>query len=82
MAEMGELKEAGCVAVSDDGKPVASAELMRRSLQYAAGMGIMVISHAEELSLVGEGVMNEGFTSTEIGLKGIPQGRRRYCHGA
>jgi len=73
MAEMGELKEAGCVAVSDDGRPVSSAELMRRSLQYAAGIGIMVISHAEELSLVGEGVMNEGFTSTEIGLKGIPR---------
>ena len=73
MAEMGELKEAGCVAVSDDGKPVANPELMRRSLQYAHGMGIMVISHAEELSLVGEGVMNEGFTSTEIGLKGIPR---------
>jgi len=73
MSEMGELKEAGCVAVSDDGRPVVSAELMRRSLQYAAGMGIMVISHAEELSLVGEGVMNEGFTSTEIGLKGIPR---------
>src|SRR5512138_3695380 len=73
MAEMGELKEAGCVAVSDDGKPVANAEVMRRSLQYAAGMGIMVISHAEELALVGEGVMNEGFTSTEIGLKGIPR---------
>jgi dihydroorotase len=73
MAEMGELKEAGCVAVSDDGKPVANAELMRRSLQYANGIGIMVISHAEELALVGEGVMNEGFTSTEIGLKGIPR---------
>jgi dihydroorotase len=73
MSELGELKEAGCVAVSDDGKPVASAELMRRSLQYAHGIGIMVISHAEELSLVGEGVMNEGFTSTEIGLKGIPR---------
>jgi dihydroorotase len=73
MAEMGELKEAGCVAVSDDGRPVTNAELMRRSLQYAAGMGIMVISHAEELALVGEGVMNEGFTSTEIGLKGIPR---------
>jgi len=73
MSEMGELKEAGCVAVSDDGKPVANAELMRRSLQYANGIGIMVITHAEELSLVGEGVMNEGFTSTEIGLKGIPR---------
>ncbi len=73
MSEMGELKEAGCVAVSDDGKPVANAELMRRSLQYANGIGIMVITHAEDLSLVGEGVMNEGFTSTEIGLKGIPR---------
>ncbi len=72
MAEMGELKESGCVAVSDDGKPVNNSELMRRSLQYAAGIGIMVISHAEELELVGEGVMNEGFTSTELGLKGIP----------
>ena len=73
LAEMGELKESGCVAVSDDGKPVANAELMRRALEYARGMGIMVISHAEELSLVGEGVMNEGFTATELGLKGIPR---------
>jgi dihydroorotase len=73
MAEMGELKESGCVAVSDDGKPVANAELMRRSLEYANGIGIMVITHAEDLALVGEGVMNEGFTSTEIGLKGVPR---------
>lgn len=73
MSEMGELKEAGCVAVSDDGRPVNNTELMRRALEYARGMGILVISHAEELSLVGEGVMNEGFTSTEIGLKGIPR---------
>ena len=72
LAEMGELKESGCVAVSDDGRPVVNAELMRRALEYAKGMGIMVISHAEELSLVGEGVMNEGFTATELGLKGIP----------
>ncbi len=72
LAEMGEMKEAGCVAVSDDGKPVISSELMRRALEYAKGMGIMVISHAEDLSLVGEGVMNEGFTATELGLKGIP----------
>jgi len=72
LAEMGELKEAGCVAVSDDGKPVDNAELMRRALEYAKGVGITVISHSEEMSLVGEGVMNEGFTSTELGLKGIP----------
>jgi dihydroorotase len=73
MSEMGELKEAGCVAVSDDGRPVRNSELMRRALQYAQGMGILVISHAEELDLVGEGTMNEGFTSTELGLKGIPR---------
>lgn len=73
LSEMGELKESGCVAVSDDGRPVKSAELMRRALQYARGMGILVISHAEELDLVGEGTMNEGFTSTELGLKGIPR---------
>ncbi|HAD03710.1 MAG: dihydroorotase [Desulfuromonadales bacterium GWD2_61_12] len=73
MAEMGELKESGCVAVSDDGKPVKSSELMRRALQYANGIGIMVISHAEDLDLVGEGTMHEGFTSTELGLKGIPR---------
>ncbi len=73
LAEMGELKESGCVAVSDDGRPVVNAELMRRALEYARGMGIPVIAHAEELALVGEGVMNEGFTSTELGLKGIPR---------
>lgn len=73
MSGMGGLKDAGCVAVSDDGRPVNNPELMRRALEYARGVGIMVISHAEELALVGEGVMNEGFTSTEIGLKGIPR---------
>ncbi len=73
LAEMGELKEAGCVAVSDDGKPVNNPELMRRALEYARGMGIMVITHSEELALVGEGTMNEGYTSTELGLKGIPR---------
>lgn len=73
MSEIGELKESGCVAISDDGKPVVNSELMMRSLQYAQGIGITVISHAEELSLVGQGVMNEGFASTELGLKGIPR---------
>lgn len=73
LAEMGELKESGCVAVSDDGRPVKSSELMRRALEYACGIGIPVITHAEDLDLVGEGVMNEGFTSTELGLKGIPR---------
>ncbi|MRR33626.1 dihydroorotase [bacterium] len=72
LAEMGDLKEAGCVAVSDDGKPVSNPELMRRALEYAKGMGIMLISHAEELGLAGDGQMNDGFTATELGLKGIP----------
>lgn len=72
LAEMGELKESGCPAVSDDGKPVASGELMRRALEYSRPFGLTVISHAEDLSLVGEGVMNDGFTATELGLKGIP----------
>jgi dihydroorotase len=72
LAEMGELKEAGCVAVSDDGRPVVNTELMRRALEYAKGVGIAVICHSEDMALVGEGVMNESFTSTELGLKGIP----------
>jgi dihydroorotase len=72
LAEMGELKEAGCLAVSDDGRPVANGELMRRALEYARPFGLTVISHAEDISLVGEGVMNEGFVATELGLKGIP----------
>lgn len=72
LSEMGELRESGCVAVSDDGRPVASGELMRRALEYARPFGLTIISHAEELSIVGEGVMNDGFVATELGLKGIP----------
>ena len=73
LAEMGDLKEAGCVAVSDDGMPVQNSELMRRALEYAKGFNLPVLTHAEELELVGAGVMNEGLTSTELGLKGIPR---------
>ncbi|MHC1696587.1 MAG: dihydroorotase [Geobacteraceae bacterium] len=72
LAEMGDLKEAGCVAVSDDGRPLANPELMRRALEYAKGMEIPLISHAEDLELAGDGLMNDGFTATELGLKGIP----------
>jgi dihydroorotase len=72
LSEMGELQEAGCVAVSDDGKPVTSGELMRRAMEYSRPFGLPVIAHSEDLSLVGEGVMNEGFVATELGLKGIP----------
>ncbi len=72
LSEIGELKESGCPAVTDDGHPVVSGELMRRALEYARPFGVTVISHAEDLSLVGEGVMNDGFVATELGLKGIP----------
>jgi len=72
LAEMGELKGAGCVAVSDDGSPVASAALMRRALEYARTFGLPVAVHAEELQLVGKGVMHEGPAATRLGLKGIP----------
>src|SRR6188474_2498313 len=60
LAEMGELKDAGCVAVSDDGRPVMSSGLMRRALEYAATFGVPVVQHAEDLGLSAGGVMNEG----------------------
>lgn len=72
LTEMGELKEAGCVAFSDDGMPVCDAGLMRRALEYSAGVGAAVITHAEEPELVRDGVMNEGAVSTRLGLPGIP----------
>jgi dihydroorotase len=72
LAEYGELRQAGCVAVSDDGRPVSSAGLMRRALEYARAFGLAVTVHEEELSLVGKGVMHEGAAATRLGLKGIP----------
>ncbi|MDY6831919.1 MAG: dihydroorotase [Thermodesulfobacteriota bacterium] len=72
LAEFGELKAAGAVALSDDGHPVSDGQLMRRALEYARGFGLPVISHCEELSLVGSGVMNEGAFAARLGLAGIP----------
>ncbi len=72
LAEIGEMVAAGAVAVSDDGKPVMNAELMRRVLLYAQHYGIPVIQHAEDLNLTGKGVMHEGEWSTKLGLAGIP----------
>lgn len=72
LAEIGELKFAGAVAVSDDGKPVKSSSLMKKALQYASMFDITVISHCEDTDLAEEGVMNEGIQSTLSGLKGIP----------
>ena len=72
LADYGELKAAGVVAVSDDGNPVMNAQLMRRSLEYAKGFGLLVIVHCEDRNLSANGVMNEGITSTRLGLPGIP----------
>ena len=72
LSEYGDQKAAGGVAVSDDGKPVMNAMLMRRALEYARTFGLPVISHAEDLYLRGEGVMHEGRVSLELGLRGIP----------
>jgi dihydroorotase len=72
LAEFGELKSAGCVALSDDGKPVMSVSLMRRALEYARAFKLPIAVHEEDLGLVGKGVMHEGPTSTRLGLKGIP----------
>ncbi len=72
LAEIGELVEGGCVAVSDDGYPVATAELMRRALEYTRMFDIPVIEHCEELSLTKKAAMNEGSVSTALGFRGHP----------
>jgi len=72
LAEFGELVAAGAVAVSDDGKPVASAHLMRTALEYARRFDIPVADHCEEPTLASGGAMNEGVVSARLGLKGIP----------
>ena len=72
LAEFGELVGAGAVAVSDDGKPVASSHLMRTALEYARTFGIPVADHCEDPTLAAGGAMHEGIVSTRLGLKGIP----------
>src|SRR6185312_3863311 len=72
LAEFGEMVSAGAVAVSDDGKPVVSAQLMRTALEYAQTFGIPVIDHCEEPTLAAGGAMNEGIVSARLGLRGIP----------
>ena len=71
LADFGELREAGAVAVSDDGRPVESSQLMRRALEYANDFDLPVISHCEDLGL-GRGAMHEGPHATRLGLRGIP----------
>jgi len=72
LAEFGEQKAAGCVAFTDDGKPVASALLMRRALEYAGMLGVPIINHCEDPSLKGDGVAHEGYRASTLGLRGIP----------
>jgi len=72
LAEFGEMVGAGAVAVSDDGKPVVSAQLMRTALEYARTFGIPVADHCEEPTLAAGGAMNEGMVSARLGLRGIP----------
>ncbi len=72
LAELGRMQKAGAVAFSDDGKPVLNGTLMRNALQYAGGIGALVIVHEEDPTLVGKGVMHEGSVSSVLGLRGIP----------
>lgn len=71
LCEYGELKDAGVLALSDDGRPVMNSQLMRRAMEYARGFGLPVISHCEDLDLLADGVMNEGAVATQMGLSGI-----------
>jgi dihydroorotase len=72
LSEIGELKFAGAVALSDDGRPVGNSSLMKKAMQYASMFDITIISHCEDLDLVDEGLMNEGYQSSILGLKGNP----------
>src|SRR6266852_4655871 len=72
LADIAELRQAGCVAITDDGRPVATALLMRRALEYAQMFHLPVIEHCEEQTLKGDGVAHEGFHAATLGLRGIP----------
>jgi dihydroorotase len=72
LADLAELAQAGAVAFSDDGAPVADAHLMRRALEYAGMLGLPVIDHCEDPVLAAKGVMHEGWVSTRLGLRGVP----------
>jgi len=72
LAEMGEMKKAGIVAVSDDGRPVPTAEMMRRAMEYARGFDLTVVDHCQDSSLSAGGVMHEGRWSLILGLRGMP----------
>ena len=72
LADIAELHDAGCVAITDDGRPVATALLMRRALEYASMFDMLVIEHCEDQTLKADGVAHEGFQASSLGLRGIP----------
>ena len=72
LADIAELRAAGCVAITDDGRPVATAMLMRRALEYTSMFDMPIIEHCEEQTLKGDGVAHEGFHASALGLRGIP----------
>ena len=79
LAQISDMIEAGAVAFSDDGSPVASAGLMRRAMQYAQMFDVPIIEHCEVMELSAQGVMHEGVTSSKLGLKGIPSASEEIC---
>ncbi|HTZ72497.1 MAG TPA: dihydroorotase [Candidatus Aquilonibacter sp.] len=81
LAEIAAMKDAGIVAVSDDGKPVATARLMRQAMDYCESLGLPVIDHCEDPSLFAGGVMREGKHSARLGLRGIPSQSESICVG-
>lgn len=81
LAEIAAMKDAGIVAVSDDGRPVATARLMRQVMEYCSALGLPVIDHCEDPSLFAGGVMREGIQSVRLGLKGIPAQSESICAG-
>ncbi|NOT28597.1 MAG: dihydroorotase [Acidobacteria bacterium] len=72
LADIAELRQAGCVAITDDGHPVATAMLLRRAMEYAGMFGMLVIEHCEDPSLKADGVAHEGFHAARLGLRGMP----------
>jgi len=79
IAEIAAMKEAGVVAVSDDGKPIATARLARQVMEYCHSLDLPVIEHAEDVSLAAGAVMREGVTSTRLGLRGMPGAAESVC---
>src|SRR5207248_5049818 len=79
LSEIAAMKQAGIVAVSDDGKPIATAKLARQVMDYCRSLDLPVIEHAEDVSLAAGAVMREGLTSTRLGLAGMPAAAESVC---